>query len=74
MPHDGEGSFEARGQSLVHVSLHLGQKIIIDVNIVLGWYAAACSRTHPYAEYMVERELLSCCREEYLRQTSGLLK
>ena len=46
MPHDGEGSFEARGQSLVHVSLHLGKKIIVDVDIMLGGYAAACRVEH----------------------------
>ena len=46
MPHDSEGGFEARGQRLVHVSLHLGQKVILDVDIVLGRYAAACRVEH----------------------------
>ena len=46
MPHDGEGGFEARGQCLVHVSLYIGQKVIVDVDVVLGRYAAACGIEH----------------------------
>ncbi len=46
MPHDSEGGFEARGRRLVHVSLPLGQKVIADVDIVLGRYAAACRVEH----------------------------
>ena len=46
MPHDGEGGFEARCQCLVHVSLYFGQKVIVDVDVVLGWYAAACGVEH----------------------------
>jgi hypothetical protein len=46
VPHDGEGGFEARGQCLVHVSLYIGQKVILNVDIVLGRYAAACGVKH----------------------------
>ncbi len=46
MPHDGEGGFEARGQCLVHVSLYIGQKVIINVDVVLGQYAVACGVEH----------------------------
>ncbi len=48
MPHDGEGGFEARGQCLAHVSLYVGQKVVVDVDVVLGRYTVACGVEHTF--------------------------